>query len=249
MSYFSLLVALGVAFGLWQVRRSAPERQAERWLDGGLGVLAGMLLGARLAYVALHQAYYAERLVEIFQFWEGGFIWWGAIPGGLTAAGLVALWWGAPLSQVLDGLTPLLPPLAVMSWLGCAVAGCGYGPELPAGSWYALLGLDEWGRSLPRFPLQYAAALLLLVYNGLVARFLPRRARPGLRAALTGLGLAMVQFAAARLSPEPAPAWNMLSYDEWAALILAVFSLGLGVAALLTKPQIRKNSYLESHTL
>jgi hypothetical protein len=118
-----------------------------------------------------------------------------------------------------------------LGWLGCLAAGCGYGPLLPAGGLLALPAPDEWGQWLPRFPLQIAAALVLLGYNWGVARVLPANARPGRRAALTGLGLAVVQFSAALLSAEALPLWQGLPYEAWAALALAVLSLLLAIPA------------------
>ena len=212
MFTFALLLGLGASLGLFQVARAAPEREVGRWVDAGLGVLAGMLLGARAAYVGQHLAYYGAHPGEWLQLWQGGFSAWGALPGGLLAAGIAALIMEKPLAQALDRLAPLCAPLAVLGWLGCSAAGCGYGPVMPTGAFPGLPGLDEWGRVQPRFPLQAAAALALLGYNWGVALALPARSFAGQRAALTGLGLAAVQLAAALISAEPAPRWNGLIF-------------------------------------
>ena len=227
------MLGLGASLGLWQVARSAPLARASAWIDAGMGVLAGMLLGARLAYVSAHPAYYASRPLEALAPWQGGLSAWGALPGGLLAALVAALLLRSKLLQLLDGLAPLLPPLAVLGWLGCAAAGVGYGPELPANTWYALPLVDEWGRVAPRLPLQAAAALLLLGYNWVIAAALPHSAWPGLRAALSGLGLAAVQLAAAMLAAEPVPLWNGYPMDAWAAAALAALSLILLFFAIL----------------
>ena len=72
MSTFALLLGLGATLGLWQVARQSPPRQVGRWVDVGLAVLAGMLLGARAAYVVLHPAYYATHPGEWWHLWQGG---------------------------------------------------------------------------------------------------------------------------------------------------------------------------------
>ncbi len=169
MTLFALLIGLGASLGLWQVARSAPLNQTGRWVDAGIGVLAGMLVGARLAYASIHTAYFAERPLQIFAVWQGGLSGWGAVAGGLVAAFGVALLLRQSLRFTLDRLCPLVTPLAVLGWLACGQAGCAYGPRLAATAWLGLPMPDEWGRVLLRFPLQPVAALLLLGYNGLIA--------------------------------------------------------------------------------
>ena len=231
MTSFALLIGLGASLGLWQVARTTPEDQTGSWVDAGLGVLAGMLLGARAAYVALHPAFYAAHPGEWYRLWLGGYSAAGAVAGGVLAAGIAALLMRTSLPALLDAISPLFPPLVVLGWLGCAAVGCGYGPEMGIASWMAVPVPDEWGQVMARFPLQFSAALIFLVYNWVVAAVLTGRSFPGQRAALVGLGLAGVQFSAALLSAEPVPLWRGLSYEAWAALGLGVFSLGLGVYA------------------
>jgi prolipoprotein diacylglyceryltransferase len=235
LSLFAILIGGGASLGLWQVARAAPERQAGRWVDAGLGVLGGMLLGARAAYVSQHPAYYAARPWEWLQLWQGGYSAWGAIPGGLLVVAIVALLIKQSFPLVLDRLAPLFPPLAILAWLGCAANGCSYGPALAPGTILAVPLVDEWGQVLPRFPLQFTAALILLGYNWVITFVLPGQTVPGRRAALTGLGLAIVQWIVAILSVEPAPFWNGLSYDAWAALALGMLSLILAGSTFIRR--------------
>jgi len=223
--------------GLWQVSRVSADRQPGRWVDAGLGVLAGMLLGARAAYVAMHPAYYSAHPWEWAQLWMGGYSAWGAIAGGLAAAGIAAALMKISFPGLLDALAPLFPPLIVLGWLGCAAVGCGYGPEMGIASWLAVPVPDEWGQVVARFPVQFGAALFFLVYNWGVAAMLGKEYGGGQLAALSGFGLAGVQFAAALLSAEPVPMWRGLSYDAWAALGLGVGSLGLALFAFWPRRQ------------
>lgn len=246
MSLFAILIGAGASLGLWQVARAAPERQAGRWVDAGLGVLGGMLLGARAAYVSQHLTYYTAQPWEWLQLWRGGYSVWGAVPGGLLVAAIIAFLTQQSFARVLDRLAPLFPPLAVSGWLGCAAAGCGYGPALAPGTFLSVPLVDEWGQVLPRFPLQYTAALILLGYNWGITLILPGWMVPGRRAALTGVGLAVVQWIVAVLSAEPVPLWNGLSYDAWGALALAMLSLILAASTLWPHSH-RQGLYAEDH--
>ncbi len=242
MTSFALLIGLGASLGLWQVARTSPEKQTGSWVDAGLGVLVGMLFGARAVYVALHPAFYAAHPGEWYRLWLGGYSAAGAVAGGLVAALIAALLMRTSFALLLDAVSPLFPPLVVLGWLGCAAVGCGYGPEMGIDSWLAVPVPDEWGQVMARFPLQFSAALIFLVYNWVVAAVLTGRSFPGQRAALVGLGLAGVQFSAALLSAEPVALWRGLSYEAWAALGLGVFSLGLAVYAFWPRKKIKDSS-------
>lgn len=242
MTVYALLIGLGASLGVWQVVRAAPTYQASRWVDASLGVLAGALLGARLAYGSLHPAYYAAHPLELAALWQGGLSAWGALAGGLIAAGAAAALLRQPLLLVLDRLAPLVAPLAVLGWLACGQAGCAYGPQLAEGAWLGLPLPDEWGQTATRLPLQWIAALVLLGYNGGISALLVGSRKTGLYAALTGLGLAAVQGGAALLTAEPGPTWNGWRYDAWTALGLAVLSLGLLAAALWPRAHFKTMS-------
>jgi prolipoprotein diacylglyceryltransferase len=242
MTLYALLIGLGASLGVWQVARAVPASQAGRWVDASLGVLAGALVGARLAYGSAHPAYYAAHPLELAAVWQGGLSGWGAVIGGLIAACAAAAFLRQPLLLVLDRTFLLAAPLAVSGWLACGQAGCAYGPRLAESAWLGLTLPDEWGQLAARFPLQWIAALLLLGYNGGIAALLPRPAKTGLRAALMGLGLAAALWAVARFTAEPGPAWNGWLLDAWVALGLAAFSLGLLVAVLWPRSYFKSMS-------
>lgn len=88
MNGFSLWIGLGAALGLWRVWRSAPDHQAETWLNAGIAVMAAGLVGARLFYALENSGYFYTYPAEIFRLWEGGLAWEGA----LMAAGLAISW-------------------------------------------------------------------------------------------------------------------------------------------------------------
>jgi len=238
---FSFLAGLGASLGLWQVTRTAQPQHMRRLADYGLVVLVLALAGARLFYVALHAGYYSAHALEALQFWQGGFSWPGAAAGGLLGIGLLALVRRRSFAWLADGLAPLIGPLAVGLWLGCWQAGVVYGAVLAPGACCGVPAPDETGAVTLRYPLQALCALGLLAYLWLVDRLTaPRRGsvvrvelrpRPGLKAALFGLGLGLDLLAASLLRADPVPSWGALHFDTWCALGLTALSL-VGLAGV-----------------
>jgi len=226
MLTFAVLVGLGASLGVWQVARSAPARQVERWADVALLTLLMALLGARAAHIGLEWAYYHENLLEIPQFWKGGLSWWGAVLGGMAAALWAARALHLPASQVMDGMARLVAPLAVCAWLGCWQAGSAYGALAPVGAWWGVPSADEAGVIAARVPLQLFAALWMVVFEALVMRFGRLSFDSGFYAGLTVFNLAAVVLLVSRFSAQPARQVQGLALDGWIAL-------GLGGLALL----------------
>ncbi|NPV85747.1 MAG: hypothetical protein HPY45_07030 [Anaerolineae bacterium] len=226
MNPFAVWVGVGASLGVWRVARHAPMRQASRFLNGALLVLLGCLLGARLAFCLYHYPYYRAHAAQVFQFWQGGLNWEGAVLGGLGVVAILSLVWRMPVWTVFEHIMPLLPPLAVTVWVGCWQIGIGYGKLAPAGAWWALPSPDESGAVLPRFPLQLIAALLLLLYFLLLE--LPRAAwLNALNSGLHWMGLAVNLLVFSFLRCDAAPRWAGMRSDSWAALVLALLSVAL----------------------
>ena len=176
---YGLLGLLGFLLGLLFVIPRVPRFSLSRddaayiYVFAALGALAGAkllyllpllprLAGALLAYVA------------------GGFVFLGAIPGGLLAARLAARAYRVRLADFMPLLVPALALVAALGRVGCFCAGCCYGVEcdspvsvvFPAASLAAPPGV-------PRLPVQlFEAAVQLALFLALLwftAR--PRRAR------------------------------------------------------------------------
>ncbi len=188
MEAFSFWIGLGASLGLWRVSQGVRRPQVNDRLNAALLTLAGSLIGARLFFVLVHIAYFSAHPLEALAFWQGGLSWPGAVLGAAGAAVALSFWQDIPLPQALDQLAPLAPPLALTAWLGCWQAGCGYGPQVAAGSFLALPGRDESGLVTLRLPVQLLAALSLLTYYAwleLKAKLAPAS---GQKASLIALG-------------------------------------------------------------
>jgi prolipoprotein diacylglyceryltransferase len=215
-------LGLGASLGCWQALRAANERERPLWSTFLLLVLAGALLGSR-AWFVLQLSFTSTQAVPFFSFWQGGLSWPGAVLGGLAVWGALSLMWRMPPGLTADRLLPLLVLLPAAAWLGCWQAGCAYGRELPAGSFWGLGMRDEAGAYSERFPLQFLAVLLVLA---LVITLLVLQRRhlflPGQLAATFGTGLGLDLLLVAFLRADPQPRWQGWPVDAWAALALAV---------------------------
>jgi prolipoprotein diacylglyceryltransferase len=225
VSSFAFLVGLGASLGLWRVIQRVPRWQAPRWMNIGLFVLLGSLVGSRFGYVAFHTSYFAEHFLEAFQIWKGGLDWVGALAGGVLALVCVALFWHIPLALLADHLILLAPPLAIAVWLGCWQSGCAYGAITSPGAWWGIPARDESGAIALRIPIQPLAALSLVLYFWwLEMKNFPRET-PGRLACLALSGLSINLLAFTYLRADPAPLWYGVRPDIWFSLTFTVISL------------------------
>lgn len=222
---FSLMMAVGAGVSLVLLMRSVPEGQTARWLHAGTITLLAGLIGARLGYALQLQAYYNVHPAEVAQVWLGGLAWPGALIACLLAIGLMALAWRYPLGLLVDRLAGLAFPVAAAAWIGCWLVGAAYGRELPAGTWYGLMVIDETGLAALRFPTQPLAAASLALSYLLLPRNRPGKILPpGLAGwgALMLLGLNLLIFSL--LVAVPGPRWGDQRVETWTALALAASS-------------------------
>ncbi len=239
MEAFSFWIGLGASLGLWRVSQGVRRPQVNDRLNAALLTLAGSLIGARLFFVLVHIAYFSAHPLEALAFWQGGLSWPGAVLGAAGAAVALSFWQDIPLPQALDQLAPLAPPLALTAWLGCWQAGCGYGPQVAAGSFLALPGRDESGLVTLRLPVQLLAALSLLTYYAwleLKAKLAPAS---GQKASLIALGLALNLLFFSFIQADPALYWSGLRLNTWAALIFTLCALAATLYTFRIDPRKR----------
>ena len=139
-----------------------------RWLLYGLAVLAGALLGARLAFVLEHVAYYSTRQNEILNFRAGGLWWPGAAAFGMLVILVIGILRKHKILETFDKFSVFLLPLALSFWLAAWSAGVAYGARLDPSVWWGMPMLDISGVTAPRVPVQPAAALTLLLLLGAI---------------------------------------------------------------------------------
>ncbi len=177
-------IAVATAFVLIDGRRAGYDPR--RLLDGVLWVLAGGLVGARVAYVIPNWADYATNPAALFGQWGGGLVFQGGLVAGAAALGAFALFERLPFLSTADLAAQGICLAQCLGWLGALVHGANYGMIVrsPVSLWLP----DLYGVYAPRFPTQVVASLMAAALFVLL-RWLNRRTpRPGSLAALYLLG-------------------------------------------------------------
>ncbi|MEM7118527.1 MAG: prolipoprotein diacylglyceryl transferase family protein, partial [Chloroflexota bacterium] len=123
---------------------------------GGTAVLLG-----RAGFIWGQRTYFSERPEEIWQLWQGGFAYHGALLGGL-----LGLWlWHrrqSPRPAILTDLAPTLAILHLFGWSACLLEGCAYGQETTLGLLAADLS-DDFGVTAVRYQTQALGILFSLL--------------------------------------------------------------------------------------
>ena len=184
MSLFSMILGVGASFALLRLVMANEESARLHALLQGVLVQAAALVGARLAFVLTHLAYFSTRKNEILNLSAGGLWWPGAVIGGLITIGVIGLVQQHMVRQALDRFSVFLLPMAVSFWLAGWSAGVAYGARLDSSVWWGIPMLDINGATLPRVPVQPVAALTVLLILGAIEwrmkKHLPRGRRMGI---------------------------------------------------------------------
>ncbi len=230
ISSFSLCIGLGAGLGMAWVSWRAPKEKAGSWLNAGLLVLIGALVGARAGFVLSHPAYYQAHWLEVFQVWLGGLSWPGALVGFVVSLGLFSFITRTQLGPLADGLLPLALPLLVGIWLGSWLSGVAYGQAV-SGPWWVIPAPDEWGEWSPRVPVQVLGGLMTILIFMLVDWIRPNLKRSGQAASLVLFGIALLMLGLSGLRADPVQVWRGWRLDTLAAAVFTGFSLLVNITA------------------
>lgn len=221
-------MGIGAAFGMSWVALKTTANERLRYMNASIGSLVGAMLGGRVAYIVVNWNYFRQHLLEIFQIYQGGLAWSGALAGGLVMIVIYARHLKKTPGEVLWSLFPLLVSMIIFSWLACWWDGCAYG-SLD----YEILGLpalDELGNRSSRLPTQFFGALVMIL--GFVALDMQRSQfkRMDILGWIGLFGTTLILFGMTFLRADPGIYWNGLRLDAWAALGFALIAL-VGMAA------------------
>lgn len=173
--WYGIMMALaflaGIAHWRWLGRRTG--RDVTLAGDLAFWLMAGGILGARVAYVISNFNYFRAAPAEIIRIDQGGLIFYGGFIGGFIAFLVFTRWNRIPFLGLADFAITALPLGHALGRIGCFLNGCCGGSLAPASSVFA--------GGMPRYPVQlYEALYNLGVYAVLTLFFLARKNRaPG----------------------------------------------------------------------
>lgn len=177
ISYYGLMVAVGVLAALFLFSLTAPRRGLKPseardfcfWM-----VLAG-LLGSRVAYVIFHWNEFGGQAGAMLAYWRGGLMFQGGVAAALLVSPLILKLYGLKFWAVADVMAPSLALGQAFGRLGCFSVGCCFGRPVasdhplglifPEGS-LAPAGLSLW----PTQPAESAGLFLLALGLTLIIR-------------------------------------------------------------------------------
>lgn len=245
---FGVLLALGLALGVWLTRRAAARDGWSQEFATRVcaAAIVGGLVGARVTYVLLHARELAS-FAQAFAFRDGGLTAHGAVLGAVVGVHVAARRSGTSSYAWLDAAAPGFLLGVALTRFGCWLEGCDFGRKLAA----PLRGLDRLGTfpsgsrawteqviagelpatataSLPVHPAQLyelAGALFLL---GITLAVRGRQRRRGQLALLALVGYGLVRVGV--------DAWRSVSAEVWAARVLALIAVGVAVHFVRTRP-------------
>ena len=140
ISYYGLLIAVGMAVGVFIACKIAKKRglKGDDIIILALYVLPLSILGARTYFVIFSEQTYT--FWQFFEIWKGGMAIYGGVIGGALGVGLYCLIHKKNFLSVADiAVAPLLFGQG-LGRIGCYFSDCCYGIEVtnPAAQWFPL---------------------------------------------------------------------------------------------------------------
>ncbi len=230
---YTLLIDLGLIAAVAILALEGRRRGWGGWqvIEVLTWALVPAIGGGRLAYVASQWLADPAQVGQWRQPWGDGLSFPAALVAGALGLAVLAAWRRRSYVELLGAVAPGLALGQALGWLGAAVHGVSAGvPVLAAWRWAPHLR-DLYGVVLPRFPLQYGAALLSLATWAAITwgHLATDRERVACYALCTGLGLSALGWGLERRLSMLAG----LSLEQMAYLALGLAGLALALAGLL----------------
>jgi prolipoprotein diacylglyceryltransferase len=221
MNLFSLILGVGGTIALLRIVQHTTVERRFRWLLAGVLTMTGAILGARIVFVAVYQAYFSTHTQEISRITLGGLSWPGALAGAILFACLTLLIFRLPFLEGFDRLSRMLLPLAGAVWLGAWQVGIAFGQLLPAGTRWGMMLRDESGLTALRVPVQPAAVVSLLLVMGLIEWLIRSAHKDGLKAAVSFFVLSLHSLLFSFMRYDSVQSMYGFRLDTWAAIFFS----------------------------
>lgn len=208
-----VLVSVGIL--VWRTRATC---RLDRAVDTALLSLGLCLFLARVEYVILNWAYFADMPEEILSLSAGGLGAHGAIIGAILGGGLGVRWFGVDLRSWLGALSYALPILAFAVWWGCAASSCAYGSEVANladnPTWLVWEARGDFLELAPRYAVQSLGMVLSALAIVFVTVMGLARVSERLRVGLSLLIVILCSFWLGFLRGDPSPHLGGVRVDQ-----------------------------------
>lgn len=153
---FFLALAIITVFYLTRKKFKKNKKETDIYDNLFSFLLAGIILGSRIGYVIQFPSYYFSHLIEIFEVWDGGMIFWGGAIGAIIAGWLFfkskklnpKLFW-----KIADAAAVYLPLGIAIGRIGCFLINDHQGKETKL----------PWGIIWPDGTVRHPVALYLII--------------------------------------------------------------------------------------
>ncbi len=128
-TYYLVISMTLVLCMFWMLRRTrARHMNTVNGLDLAIILMVAGFLGSRLFHVLLEEPrYYAARPTRVFEFWRGGFVWYGGAILGAAAAYAYMRVKRLKMTNWLDLYAPVVSLGYMMGRVACLLTGCCFG--------------------------------------------------------------------------------------------------------------------------
>ena len=227
LCYFAGILLAALAAGLLCKKRGLEPIELAR---AALVTLCAGVLGAKLLYVAVTFRQIVEQHIPFTALLFGGFVFYGGLIGGALGLFLYCKCRRRPFFDLADLFAVAVPLGHAVGRVGCFAAGCCYGVEYHGPLSHTYSHLQNGGSApigVPLLPVQLIeAALLLLLFAGLLIVFLRRPAARGLCVAGYILAYSAIRFALEFFRGDGARGVYLgLATSQWISLAAAIITV------------------------
>lgn len=169
---YGLMMALGIVSAYLIVEYRVKKRgiDADKFFNMAILAVAGGLLGAKILYLLTRLP---ELIADPSLLWDNimsGFVVYGSIIGGILAAWLYCRKAKLDFLLMFDLTVPALAFAQGVGRIGCYLAGCCYGMEVPEGTACAITFTNSAyaPNNVPLFPAQLVSSALNFIHFGIL---------------------------------------------------------------------------------
>ncbi len=126
---YGVMIVIGYLVGIYFASKAAQRKGIDPIYIQSLSVwvVIGLVIGARLWFVAEYWDYFSKNFIEIFKLWEGGMVFYGGFIGGLIFGLLYIKIKHLDIPEILDIMAPGVAIAISIGRIGCFLNGCCFG--------------------------------------------------------------------------------------------------------------------------